>query len=193
MAQDQTHFYPLLERIRQGDQEALGILYDATVRRVFAVAFKITSNHELAEEIVSDVYLQVWRTAAAYDMERSTPLGWLLMLAHSRALDTLRREASSTKLQVEMPETVDVEDTQTLTPQEVVLDAEQGSELQAAIRLLDGQQRQMLALAFYRGMSHQEIADYTGEPLGTVKTILRRAQAILRAALTDSYPNVDVS
>ena len=61
---------------------------------------------------------------------------------------------------------------------------EQGNELAEALKLLDGQQRQMIALAFYRGMSHQEIAEYTGEPLGTVKTLLRRAQSILRAALT---------
>lgn len=189
MAQDQSHLYPLLERIRQRDQQALGIFYDSTVSRVFAVALKITSNHELAEEIVSDVYMQVWRSATGYDADRASPLSWLLMMTHSRALDSLRREISSTRDQVEMPETFDAEDTTALTPQDTALDAEQGSELQAAIKLLDVQQRQMIALAFYRGMSHQDIADYTGEPLGTVKTILRRAQAILRATLNHYCPN----
>lgn len=189
MAQDQSHLYSLLERIRQRDQQALGIFYDTTVGRVFAVALKITSSHELAEEIVSDVYMQVWRSATNYDAARASPLSWLLMMAHSRALDALRKEVSSTREQVKMPEQFDTEDTAALTPHDAALDAEQGSELQAAIKLLDMRQRQMIALAFYRGMSHQEIADYTGEPLGTVKTILRRAQSILRAALNDYCPN----
>ncbi len=188
MAQDQTLFYGLLERVQRGDQEALGIFYDETVNRVFGIALRVTANHELAEEVVSDVYLQVWRNASHYETSRATPLSWLLMIAHSRALDALRREEVDTRQQVGMPEAFDAEDTTTLTPHAMVLEAEQGSELQAALKLLDAQQRQMIALAFYKGMSHQEIADYTREPLGSVKTVLRRAQAILRAALTDAYP-----
>lgn len=184
MAQDQGELYVLLEKVQRGDQAALGIFYDATVRRVFAVALKVTSNPELAEEIVSDVFMQVWHNASSYSAERSTPLGWLLMMAHSRSIDSLRRESSATRNQMSLEEGFDAADEDTLDPLANTLGVEQSHELATALKLLDGQQRQMIALAFYRGMSHQEIADHTGEPLGTVKTILRRAQSILRGALT---------
>jgi RNA polymerase sigma-70 factor (ECF subfamily) len=193
MAQDQAELYPLLANVQQGDAEALGSFYDATVGRVYAIALKVTANPALAEEIVSDVYLQVWRTASQYSAERATPLAWLLMMAHSRAIDALRKESATTKQQVEWHEDLEVEDTQTLNPLEMALAVETSSALQAALLLLDVQQRQWIALAFYRGLSHQDIAEYTGEPLGTVKTVLRRAQAILRAALTDSFPDRGMS
>ena len=186
MAQDQGELYALLEKIQRGDQVALGVLYDTTVRRVFAVALKVTANQELAEEIVSDVFMQVWHNASSYSAERATPLGWLLMMAHSRSIDTLRKEGSVTRNQVPMEADYDVQDHAALDPLANTLGVEQGNELAEALKLLDGQQRQMIALAFYRGMSHQEIAEYSGEPLGTVKTILRRAQSILRGALTKS-------
>jgi RNA polymerase sigma-70 factor (ECF subfamily) len=186
MAQDQGELYVLLEKIQRGDQAALGVFYDATVRRVFAVALKVTANKELAEEIVSDVFLQAWHNASSYSAERATPLGWLLMMAHSRSIDTLRRENSTTRQQVPLEDDYDVQDHATLDPLANTLGVEQGNELAEALKLLDGQQRQMIALAFYRGMSHQEIAEYTGEPLGTVKTLLRRAQSILRGALSQT-------
>lgn len=182
MAQDQAELYALLEKIQQGDQAALGVFYDVTVRRVFAIALKVTSSHELAEEIVSDVFMQVWHNASSYTAERATPLGWVLMMAHSRAIDTLRRENSTTRNQIPLAEDHDVPDNNALDPLSNTLGVEQGAVLAEALKLLDGQQRQMIALAFYRGMSHQEIAEYSGEPLGTVKSILRRAQSILRGA-----------
>lgn len=193
MAQDQAELYPLLANVQQGDAEALSRFYDATVGRVYAIAMKVTANPALAEEIVSDVYLQVWRTASQYSAERSTPLAWLLMMTHSRAIDALRKESATTKQQVEWHEDLEVEDTQTLNPLEMALAMETGSALQAAVASLDVQQRQFIALAFYRGLSHQDIAAHTGEPLGTVKTVLRRAQAILRAALSDTFPDRGVS
>lgn len=193
MAQDQAELYPLLANVQQGDAEALSSFYDATVGRVYAIAMKVTANPALAEEIVSDVYLQVWRTASQYSAERATPLAWLLMMTHSRAIDALRKESATTKQQVEWHEDLEMEDTQTLNPLEMALAVETGSALQAAVASLDVQQRQFIALAFYRGLSHQDIAAHTGEPLGTVKTVLRRAQAILRAALSDTFPDRGVS
>ncbi|EIJ36421.1 RNA polymerase sigma factor [Thiothrix nivea] len=184
MAQDQGELYVLLEKIQRGDQAALGIFYDATVRRVYAVAIKVTASPELAEEIVSDVFMQVWHNASSYSAERSTPLGWLLMMAHSRSIDSLRREGSATRNQMPLEEAYDAPDETTPGPLAATLGVEQHHELASALKLLDGQQRQMITLAFYRGLSHQEIANYTGEPLGTVKTTLRRAQSILRGALT---------
>ncbi len=193
MAHDQAELYPLLAQVQRGDQQALGSFYDATVSRVYAIALKVTANPALAEEIVSDVYLQVWRAAGNYSAERATPLAWLLMMAHSRAIDALRKESATTKQQVELSDDFEAADTDTPDPLDLTLAVEADSALQTALQLLDAAQRQLIALAFYRGLSHQEIAAYTGEPLGTIKTQLRRAQAILRAALADSFPDRGVS
>lgn len=189
MAQDQAELYVLLEKIQQGDQAALGKFYDVTVGRVFGVALKVTSSHELAEEIVSDVYMQLWRSAASYSTERASPITWVLMMAHSRSIDVLRREGSTTRNQVPLDDNDDIQDTANPDPLDNTLGFQQNNALCEALQLLDGQQRQMITFAFYRGMSHQEIAHYTGEPLGTVKSVLRRAQSILRAALS---PTVSV-
>ena len=184
MAIDQTELYSLIESVAQGDREAFGKLYDATVSRVFGVVMRITSNKELAEEVVSDVYMQAWRSAVKYNRELAAPLTWLIMMARSRAIDALRRERSATKNQVPAIEGFDSVDELTPEPLVNTLGIEQSNELEELSRPPERKERQMIALAFYRGFSHREISEYTGEPLGSVKTILRRSQAILRAALT---------
>ena len=186
MPQNQDDLHLLIDKIKQEDQQALGELYDVTVNRTFGFVLKLTNNKSLTEEIIGDLYLQVWRNAANFDVERATPIGWLLMMARSRAFDALRREQSRTKLQDAMPENFDAEDLSNPDPFTQTIDAEEGSVLQQALQLLNEQQRQMIALAFYRDMTHSEIAEYINLPLGTVKTVLRRSQAILRAAMTES-------
>lgn len=94
---------------------------------------------------------------------------------------------------MELGDDFEATDLDTPNPLDLTLAVEADSALQTALQLLDAPQRQLIALAFYRGMSHQEIAAHTGEPLGTIKTQLRRAQAILRAALADSFPDRGVS
>lgn len=185
---NQTELYALVERMQHSQQEALGRFYDLTVSYVFGLAMRITSNQALAEEIVNDVYLQAWRNRANYQASQATPLAWLMMMTHSRAIDALRREATVTKQQLPMAEDYDAVDERGLSPFDQLLRTEHSEQLAAAFKLLDTQQRHWINLAFYQGMSHQEIADYTGEPLGTVKTVLRRAQAVLRTALTSTYP-----
>lgn len=186
---NQTELYALIECVQQNDQEALASLYDLTVSYVFGLAMRITSSQSLAEEVVNDVYLQAWRTRSSYQASQATPLAWLMMMTHSRAIDAMRREITATKQQLPLAEDFEVMDEQSLGPLKRLQQLEHTEQLAAALNLLDQQQRQWISLAFYRGMSHQEIADYTGEPLGTVKTVLRRAQAVLRTALTTTYPN----
>ena len=186
---NQTELYALVERMQHSDQEALSRLYSLTVSYVFGLAMRITSNSALAEEIVNDVYLQAWRNRAGYQASQATPLSWLMMMTHSRSIDALRRETTATKQQLPIAEDFDAADEQNLSQLEQLTQLEHTEQLAAALKLLDQQQRQWIMLAFYRGMSHQEIADYTGEPLGTVKTVLRRAQAVLRTALTTTYPH----
>ncbi|HID80836.1 MAG TPA: sigma-70 family RNA polymerase sigma factor [Chromatiales bacterium] len=181
----QEELVALLEKIRASDEAALGAFYDATVNRVYGLALRVTTRPELAEEIVSDVYLQVWRKVRSYDSGRASPLGWLMMMCRSRAIDTLRREATATSGQVQQDENrTEIKDDKAVTPLQDLTSRELSGQMLVALQQLNESQRQMIALAFYRGMSHQEVANYTNQPLGTVKSTLRRAQETLRSALT---------
>jgi RNA polymerase sigma factor (sigma-70 family) len=172
----------LLGRICAGDQAALAEFYDATVSRVLALARRITRQAQAAEEVVADVYLQVWQQASRYDASRGRVLTWLLTICRSRALDRLRRRDEA-----ELHPTPD-----TLRPDLYRDDADPLSELLVferksrvhdALATLGDSERRLLLLAFFDGMSHQEIADHTGMPLGSVKTVVRRGIITLRAEL----------
>lgn len=179
----------LLQRISLGEEAAMERLYNTTVNRIYGLAVKIVGQPELAEEVVGDVFLQVWDKANHFDAERASPLAWLLMICRSRALDKLRREKSATKNQYAESSQSEPEDTTTITPLEDLTGIESSSHIDTALKVLNDKQRQMIALAFYKGLSHQEISHYTGEPLGTVKSNIRRAQEILRKALRYEQPN----
>ncbi len=183
MIEDQSDLATLIEKMRQGDEKAMSGFYDATVSRIYGMAMKIVLRAELAEEVVGDVYLQVWRQARNYKPDRASPIGWLLMICRSRALDLLRREKSVTKNQYQEEETADIKDDAIAEPFEDIMASQTSKKVSEALKLLNKKQRETLSLAFFRDMSHSEISDYTGQPLGTVKSNIRRAQDILRNIL----------
>lgn len=171
----------LVAAIARQDESAFGSFYDATVDRAYGLALRITQRHEFAEEVVCDVYLQVWRQAGRFDPRRGEARAWLMLLCRSRALDLLRRESHMSQTEP-LTETRLAE--QSFHPQELYSLQEQNKALCEALESLDEHQRQLLALAFYRGYSHNELASFTGLPLGTVKTRLRRAMAVLKERLS---------
>ena len=186
MTSDKAELYELVKLIADGDKDAFARFYDLTISRSFGVIMKITADKELAEEIASDVYMQIWRTASKYDPELAAPMTWLIMISRSRTIDALRREKSAKKNQYPLNEDYDVSDENTLGPLAETLDEEHCEKLKALLDVLSKSDRQMVILAFYQGMSHNEIAKHTGTPLGSVKTILRRSQSALRSALKKS-------
>lgn len=176
----------LLAKIAEGNDAALEAFYELTVSRVYGLALRITTRPELAEEVVGDVFLQVWRKARHYASSRATPMAWLLMICRSRAIDLLRRERpQKTGLNIG-EEDQELRDEETPSPFATLLGTERGSLINQALEQLTEIQKQMISLAFFRGMSHQEVARYTGQPLGTVKSHLRRAQSTLRKILADT-------
>ena len=185
----------LIARIARQDEHALGELHDATVGRVYGMALRILRDEQGAEEVAEEVFFQVWRQAGRYDRARGRPLGWLLNLARSRALDQLRRrdEALShpdpTTLQgEEAGGELDIFDgREGRDPQDLLAATEAQRGLHRALSALEPVPRQMVALAFFRGLTHEEIAASTDLPLGTVKSHIRRALAALRAALGPAY------
>ena len=181
VSDDEAAFRECLAGICRQNQPALGRFYDLTVSRVYAVALRIVRRIDLAEEVVSDVYVQVWRDAYRYDDDRGRVLGWLLVIARSRALDLLRRQEEA----FSHPDPYDLVDEpeSTQQPDELLAAAQEGAALHHALQKLNPTQRQLLSQAFFRGLSHQEIAEQSHMPLGTVKTHIRRALGEMRKTL----------
>lgn len=171
-----------IEAVVDQDERALAALYDATFSRVFGLVQRIVRNTAMAEEVVEDAYFQVWRQAARFDPVRGKPLTWLLAMARSRAIDALRREARFQHDTLGDDEAA--EGAAAAPPVDELLDlARHRADLQQALMLLGAQPRQLVSLAFFRGLSHEEIAEQTRLPLGTVKSQIRRALLSLRELL----------
>lgn len=169
------------------DERALAALYDATFSRVFALVRRIVRSTALAEEVVEDTYFQVWRQALRFDAGRGRPITWLLSMARTRAIDALRREARfphETLDDAADPEGADAD----APADELLALARQQADLHAALMQLGAQPRQLVSLAFFRGLTHEEIAQQMQLPLGTVKSQLRRALEALRRILGDGGP-----
>ncbi len=171
-----------IEAIVDHDERSLAALYDATFSRVFGIVKRIVRRSSLAEEVVEDTYFQVWRQAARFDPARGTAITWLLAVARSRAVDAIRRESRF------QHEALDDDDSGALACEAASSDqlldlARHHAELHRALLLLGAQPRQLVALAFFRGLNHEEIAAQTRLPLGTVKSQIRRALQTLRQFL----------
>lgn len=173
----------LLLRVVDKDQDALAMLYDQLLPHVYGLALRITRTAELAEEVAQDTFWQVWRQAPRFDPARGTAKTWVLTMARSRALDALRKLAL---VDEPMPEEalMSMLAPDAGTPPDLLLAVQQGQHLHTALASLDELPRQLLALAFFRGLSHEEIAEVSGLPLGTVKSHIRRALLALKHLLT---------
>lgn len=172
----------LVARMAQGDEAALARFYDLSLSRVHALALRIAGRRELAEEICVETYWQAWREAVRFDAARGQAMAWLMVMARTRALDALRRldpaaSCPDPEIHIEGQAAPDA------SPLDCLMASEQAGALGRALSALTPVQRQMVGLAFYKDLSHQEISDQTGLPLGTVKSHLKRAQDALRVAL----------
>jgi RNA polymerase sigma-70 factor, ECF subfamily len=174
-----------VERAADGDPDALARLYDGTVALVYGLALRILRDTGGAEEITEDVYMQVWRHAARYDATRGSVTRWLLTLTRSRAIDRVRAGASQRERHTPLDEAAEVHDTAP-GPEHAATERERRSLVRAALARLSAEQREAIELAYFRGMSHSEIATCLGAPLGTVKTRIRLGMDRLRASLGDA-------
>ena len=172
----------ILERIVRGEEAALRDLYDSTVARVYGLALRITGRADAAEEVTSDVFVQAWRDATRYDAERARVLTWLLTICRSRAIDFLRRRDVTEPLPDD-DELADAQSAPRNDPQDLLSATQSSGALHAALAVLAPLPRQLLALAFFRGLTHDEIAQHCDMPLGSVKTHIRKALGILRTRL----------
>lgn len=176
---DDGRLQALLARVVERDERAFAALYDATASRVQGLVRRIVRIPALAEEVVEDAYWQVWRQAPRYEAGRGRVLTWLLSIARSRAIDALRRDERHEH--DELAADASAEPAAAGAPAEELIEASRGAQrVHEALARLDARSRQLVALAFLRGLTHDEIAAQTGMPLGSVKSLIRRALLRLR-------------
>ena len=170
-----------LEEMATGSEYALSDFYDATLGKVYGVAIRIVGDAALAEDVVTDVYHDAWNNAATYSRERGRPLAWLLTICRNRALDRYRHESAAAR-------TVEAAAAQQLSdaadePEVLLASVEEGDAVHALLATISTEDRQLIALAFFKGLTHQQIAEVTAMPLGTVKSRIRRALNSLSEAV----------
>lgn len=175
----------LLSRVALGDQAAFGDLYGATSAHLYGAALRILRDAAAAEEILQEAYVNVWHHAGSYEAAKSQPLTWLTTIVRNRCLDQVRRRELAT-----VPLTPEDDDaprhelpSDAMTPAEMLQAGAEAASVRDCMEALDAGPKQAIALAFYRGLSHAELAAHLRAPLGTVKSWVRRALARLKNCL----------
>jgi len=182
-----------------GDRGAFARLYDLTSGHLYAVVLRIQRDRALAEDLLQEVYVNVWRAVGSFDAAQSQPMTWLTSVARNKAIDSLRRAQSQPMLQSVHREDEDDDrpdlDQQMADespgPADLLAQAGDARRLDTCMQGLTAPQRQSVALAFFDGLSHAEVAEHLHQPLGTVKSWVRRAlmslkQCLERAAQRDA-------
>lgn len=166
----------LAARLRAGDQEAMAALYDRYSSLVYAVGLRVLADTEAAEDVLQEVFMQLWRNPARFNASRGSLGAWLAVIARNRAIDALRKRRYES----------DIEDIVVSVEPDLASEADRSRAAKNVRDVLNGMhpsQRQALEMAFFEGLTHTEIAAKIGDPLGTIKTRIRAGLVALRKAL----------
>ena len=174
----------ILQAVAGGDEQALGQIYDRYRVILFGLLVRILSSREEAEDVLQDVFLQVWRRAGDFDENRGRPFTWLVTLARSRAIDRLRSRAARDRLATASTQDA-VEEVSDAASD--AFRSEQRTLVSNALAQLPEEQKKPLMLAYFEGMTQSEIAEKLGAPLGTVKTRMRSGMNRLRELLAGKH------
>ena len=175
----------LVARVAEGDSRALAELYDRYSRPVYALARRVIGDGTLAEDVVQEVFLALWRQPGCFRPEKGAFSTWLLSAAHHKAVDAVRREEVGRR-RITASEHPAVPEQR--RPDEVVETLLSGEQVRRALRALPAHQREAVALAYFGGYTQSQISQLTGSPLGTVKTRMHRAMSTLRDAFGETTP-----
>ena len=180
----------LLARVALRDQAAFKQLYDATVRCLLAIAVRLLRDPAWAEEVVQEAYVGIWNSAPNYSPLKAQPMTWLMTIARNKAMDALRSTTSERATLVRSMHNEDDEDDPLLNvgdeaagPLQQLIERIDAARLRHCLQALDPAQRQAIALAFYDGLTHSELAEHMRQPLGTVKAWIRRGLERLKPCL----------
>jgi RNA polymerase sigma-70 factor (ECF subfamily) len=174
----------ILQAVAGGDEQALGQIYDRYRVILFGLLVRILSSREEAEDVLQEVFLQVWRRAGDFDENRGRPFTWLVTLARSRAIDRLRSRAARERLATASNQDAAEEVSDAASD---AFRSEQRTLVSNALAQLPEEQKKPLMLAYFDGMTQSEIAEKLGAPLGTVKTRMRSGMNRLRELLAGKH------
>jgi len=166
----------LLAHVQSGDEQAMGTLYDRYSKIVYSVSLRVLRDPSSAEDVLQEIFMQLWRSPESFVASRGSLGGWLAVVARNRSIDALRRKRPTDSM----------DDIVIASSFNLAKDSERTlliEKARAVIHLLPPEQRKTLEMAFFDGLTHSEIAEMTGEPLGTVKTRIRSGLTTLRKAL----------
>lgn len=173
-----VHDAALIARVRSGDTHAMTAVYDRYAPIVYAVALRVLGDTAAAEDVMQEIFMQLWRKPQSFDGSRGSMGAWLAVIARHRAIDALRRRKPETDMDdVVLASGVDLESE---TARNTLV-----ARVRQLIPSLSPEQQRALQMAFFEGMTHAEIAAKTGEPLGTIKTRIRSGLLALRKGVTD--------
>ena len=172
----------LLRAVAARDKEALRQLYTRHSAVLFALALKVLSDRPEAEDVLQEAFVQVWKTAGSFDEGRGKPIGWLIMLTRSRAIDRLRSRKTRTRVTESMAKDAS-QVGEARTPADEALATEAQRTVRTALKSLPSEQRVAIELAYFGGLTQFEIAQQLSQPLGTVKTRIRNGMMRLREQL----------
>ena len=170
----------LVRAVGAGDRAAFQQLYERHGSILFSLALKILTSRSDAEDVLQETFFQVWKTAPGFDQQRGKPLGWLIMLTRSRAIDRLRSRQTRTRA---MQEAAHETPGDIPSPEQEAGAAETRAQVRQAVVGLPSEVRQPIELAYFSGLTQTEIAAQLGQPLGTVKTRMRAGMSRLREQL----------
>lgn len=184
----------LLSRVGLGDRAAFATLYQATSAHLFGVVLRINANRAQAEDVLQEVYVNVWRSAGGFDAARAQPMTWLTSIARNGAIDSLRRAkarpetvsrhvAAGDEGDDEVDLLAQMADDEASGPLALLQRAADERNVRHCVGELSAEQQQCVALAYYQGLSHSEVAEHLSQPLGSVKSWLRRALLALKGCL----------
>ena len=177
----QIRLAELLSASALGNKNAFAELYGLSKSKLFAVSLRIVRERHLAEEVLQDSFVNIWNHASDYATAKSAPLTWMTAIVRNRSLDIVRRSGW---------EVDDVDDKLAATlvdgglqPMDAMMQKRDAHDVHRCLQELDAEQRQSIALAFFHGLSHSELALHMSKPLGTIKTHIRRGLARLKKCL----------
>jgi RNA polymerase sigma-70 factor (ECF subfamily) len=180
-----TELMALLDRVAARDDSALKALYEQTSSRLFGLALRVVRRRDMAEDVLQEAFLTIWRVAGDYRASLSPPMAWMCLIVRSRALDALRRRTTE---RADLTDEWDDDAMESIegdaaNPMDLTLASEQAFALQQCLQRLEGKQREVISLAYLRDLSHSDLSSQLQLPLGTVKTWIRRGLEQLRSCL----------
>lgn len=178
----ETNLDQLLQRVADRDEAAFAALYRQTAPKLLAIARRILRQRGLAEDVLQEVYVKIWRDAGRFDPGRGSAMAWMSIMARNLSIDALRKRQRTPQPVAEMPDNSRVE---FVWQPSAGIDAVDRVALMRGLSKLDDERRDMLLCAYYEGLTREELAVRFSRPVGTVKTWLRASLATLRESLSD--------